>query len=233
MFCLVPSTPCLRILLKSFLQNPSNLWLDSQALRPYKIRAEPKSLSSLINTETPISTKPLDGSSLSFSELVERLNSQTTPPTLEQLNSWISNVEIFEADLEPYIGFKEGNYWRHRVCRNEAIEMLVICWRPGQKTPIHDHNGSHGVVLVQKGLMWETIFAYGEEKGLCYDTGRECPAGTVTGAEIPDIHQLGNPEVSGQDLITVHVYAPPLGVLKTYKVGSSQVDLYTPNDFPT
>jgi cysteine dioxygenase len=190
-------------------------------------------LSTSLNTETPISKKPLDGSSITFSELVERLNGQTSPPSLEQLNSWISNVEISPLDLEPYIGFKEGNYWRHRVCRNQAVEMLVICWRPGQKTPIHDHNGSHGVVRVHEGLMWETIFAYDSEKGLCYDTGRECPAGTVTGAEVPDIHQLGNPEVSGQDLITVHIYSPPLGVLKTYKVGSSQVDLYTPNDFPT
>jgi cysteine dioxygenase len=111
--------------------------------------------------------------------------------------------------------------------------MLVICWRPGQKTPIHDHNGSHGVVLVQQGLMQETVFCFDEEQGLCHDTGRECPQGTVTGAGVPDIHQLGNPEVSGRDLITVHVYAPPLGVLKTYKLGSSQIDLYTPNDFPT
>jgi cysteine dioxygenase len=190
-------------------------------------------LSTLLNTQTPITPKPLDGSSITFSELIERLNSQTSPPSLEQINSWLSNVEIFDHDLEPYIGFKEGNYWRHRVCRNEAVEMLVICWRPGQKTPIHDHNGSHGVVRVQQGLMWETIFAFDGERGLCYDTGRECPAGTVTGAGVPDIHQLGNPDVSGQDLITVHVYAPPLGVLKTYKVGSSQVDLYTPNDFPT
>jgi cysteine dioxygenase len=170
---------------------------------------------------------------LTFSELIEQLNSQTSPPTLEQLNSWLANVEIQDGDLEPYIGFKEGNYWRHRVCRNDAVEMLVICWRPGQKTPIHDHNGSHGVVKVQQGLMWETIFNYKDDQGLCYDTGRECPTGTITGAEIPDIHQLGNPEVSGQDLITIHVYAPPLGVLKTYKVGSAQVDLYTPNDFPT
>ena len=81
--------------------------------------------------------------------------------------------------------------------------------------------------------MWETIFAFDGEKGLCYDSGRECPTATVTGAGVPDIHQLGNPDVSGQDLITIHVYAPPLGVLKTYKVGSAQVDLYTPNDFPT
>ena len=190
-------------------------------------------MSTLINIETATTLQPRDGSALTFSELVERLNSQTNPPSLEQINSWLANVEIFDFDLQPYVGFKEGNYWRHRVCRNESVEMLVICWRPGQKTPIHDHNGSHGVVRVHTGLMSETIFAFDCEKGLCHDTDRECPTGTVTGAGVPDIHQLGNPEVSGQDLITIHVYAPPLGVLKTYKVGSSQVDLYTPNDFPT
>lgn len=190
-------------------------------------------MSTLINTETPISTNPLAGSSIRFSELIERLNSQTSPPTLEQLNLWVSSVEIDDVDLEPYIGFKEGNYWRHRVCRNDAVEMLVICWRPGQQTPIHDHNGSHGVVRVHQGLMGETIFAYDSDKGLDHDMDRECPVGTVTGAEVPDIHQLGNPASSGQDLITVHVYAPPLGVLRTYKLGSAQVDMYTPNDFPT
>ena len=191
------------------------------------------SLSTSIDTETIIPTAPPDSGSLTFSELVEQLKAQTSPPSLEQISSWLANVEIDPLDVEPYLGFKEGNYWRHRVCRNEAVEMLIICWRPGQKTPIHDHNGSHGVVRVQQGLMWETTFCYEEDRGLCYNTGRECPTGTVTGAEVPDIHQLGNPEVSGQDLITVHVYAPPLGVLNTYKVGSSKIDLYTPNDFPT
>ena len=190
-------------------------------------------MSTTLNTEPSVSPKLPDGSSITFSELIERLNSQTSPPTLKQLNSWLSNAEIYDFDLQPYIGFKEGNYWRHRVCRNQAVEMLVICWRPGQKTPIHDHNGSHGVVRVQQGQMFETIFAYDIEQGLCCDNSRECPTGTVTGADVPDIHQLGNPDSSGQDLITVHVYAPPLGVLKTYKLGSSQIDLYTPNDFPT
>lgn len=190
-------------------------------------------MSTLLNIESPDSPKLPDASSITFSELVEQLNSQTDPPSLEQINSWLSNAQIFDSDLEPYVGFKEGNYWRHRVCRNEAVEMLVICWRPGQKTPIHDHNGSHGVVRVYKGLMCETIFAFDGDKGLCYDTGRDCPVGTLTGADVPDIHQLGNPELSDLDLITIHVYAPPLGVLKTYRLGSSQVDLYTPNDFPT
>ena len=77
------------------------------------------------------------------------------------------------------------------------------------------------------------VFLRFAEPGLCYNTGRECPTGTVTGADVADIHQLGNPEVSGQDLITIHIYAPPLGVLHTYKVGSPKIDIYTPNDFPT
>lgn len=191
-------------------------------------------MSTQITTDTPATSKPLDGNnSFTFAELIETLGRQTTPPALEEIHSWLSAVEISQLDLQPYLGFKEGNYWRHRVCRNDAVEMLIICWRPGQKTPIHDHNGSHGVVRVHQGLMWETTFSFDEQQGLSYQTGRECAEGTITGAEVPDIHQLGNPEVSGRDMITVHVYAPPLGVLKTYKVGSAQVDLYTPTDFPT
>jgi cysteine dioxygenase len=189
-------------------------------------------LSTHLNAEEAIASQPREIGSLTFADLVELLQNQSKPPSLDEINSWLSNVQINQMDLQPYLGFKERNYWRHRVCRNEAVEMLVICWRPGQKTPIHDHNGSHGVVRVAQGIMWETIFTYDSERGLCYRSGRECPTGEVTGADVPDIHQLGNPDVSGQELITVHVYAPPLGVLKTYKVGSATVDLYTPNDFP-
>ena len=114
--------------------------------------------------------------------------------------------------------------------RNEFVEMLVLCWKPGQRTPIHDHNGSHGAVFVQAGIMWETTFDYDADAGLAYKAHRELRGGGQTSSELPDIHQLGNPDVSGCDLVTIHIYAPPLGVLKTYKLGSSAIDLYTPPD---
>jgi len=88
-------------------------------------------------------------------------------------------------------------------------------------------------VRIYEGLLWETTFNFDPGTGLAYKAGREYRAGQVTAAAVPDIHQLGNPDVSGQDLITIHIYSPPLGVLKTYKVGSPDIDLYTPNDFPT
>ena len=169
----------------------------------------------------------------SLAELVEALEALQALPSLEQLDSWLENAPINREDLLPYIGFKEGNYWRHRICRNDFAEMLVLCWRPGQRTPIHDHNGSQGAVRIYEGLLWETTFNFDPGTGLAYKAGREYRAGQVTAAAVPDIHQLGNPDVSGQDLITIHIYSPPLGVLKTYKVGSPDIDLYTPNDFPT
>ena len=175
--------------------------------------------------------KPSDPAiSFSFKELAEELGAQQSVPSLAELYALVERTRISETELQPYLGFKAGNYCRHRVMRNEFVEMLVLCWKPGQRTPIHDHNGSHGAVFVHEGIMWETTFNYDAEAGLAYKAHRELRDGGLTGSELPDIHQLGNPDVSGQDLITIHIYAPPLGVLKTYKLGSSTIDLYTPAD---
>ena len=187
-------------------------------------------------TVTPSSSRPLtvDEDKLvanSFRELLEKLEMLSETPSLEEINAWLREVEVQREDLRPYIGFKAGTYARHRVIRNDHAELLVLCWRPGQRTPIHDHNGSHGAVRVCEGVMWETMFALNEAKELYYQQGREWNGGGVTGADVPDIHQLGNPEVSGQNLVTLHLYAPPLGVLNTYKVGSSEVGHYTPDQF--
>lgn len=165
---------------------------------------------------------------LSFKDLAGALKTMTGVPSLPEINRLVERTKFDADEVQPYLGFKTGNYSRHRVMKNEFVEMLVLCWKPGQRTPIHDHSGSHGAVFVQQGILWETIFDYDAETGLGYKSHRELRAGGLTGSEIPDIHQLGNPDVSGRDLVTIHIYAPPLGVLKTYKLGSATIDLYTP-----
>lgn len=177
-----------------------------------------------------IQTDDIKGDRFSLEALIKALESQTSVPSLDQIYGWLELADISVEELHPYIGFKEGNYWRHRVCRNKFVEMLVLCWRPGQRTPIHDHNGSHGGVKIYEGVLWETTFSFDPVKGLEYNSACEYAPGAVTGSDIPDIHQLGNPDVSGQELITIHVYAPPLGVLHTYKPGSAKIDLFVPDD---
>ena len=170
------------------------------------------------------------GCSFSFRDLTGALSSLASVPSLPELNELLERTKISSDELRPYLGFKTGNYSRHRVMKNEFAEMLVLCWKPGQRTPIHDHNGAHGAVFIHEGIMWETTFDYEAATGLAYRAHRELRSGGLTGSEVPDIHQLGNPDVSGTDLITIHIYAPPLGVLKTYKLGSATIDLYTPSD---
>jgi len=167
----------------------------------------------------------------SLKSLVNQLRVLNQAPTLQQVDSLLEDVQLNAEELRPYRSFKAGNYARHRVFRNEHVELLVLCWRPGQRTPIHDHNGSHGAVRVCEGVMWETMFELDGDRKLRYKSGRQWVPGDVTGAAVPDIHQLGNPEVSGQDMVTLHLYAPPLGVLNTYKVGSAEVGRYSPEQF--
>jgi cysteine dioxygenase len=162
--------------------------------------------------------------------LVAALESLNSAPSLAEIYEWLEKAEVSTEELQPFSTFKEGNYFRHRVCRNKFVEMLVLCWHPGQRTPIHDHNGSHGGVKVCQGMLWETTFNFDPVTGLEYKSSREYGLGLVTGSNVPDIHQLGNPDVSGQDLVTLHVYAPPLGVLHTYKPGSAKIDLFVPDE---
>ena len=161
----------------------------------------------------------LPASGYTLAGLVERLSRVAEQPSFEEINALLAGVEVGANELRPYVGFKEGTYARHRVHLGDHAEVLVLCWRPGQRTPIHDHAGSFGAVRVLRGVMWETLFEMGESEGLRYDSGREWTPGHVTGADVPDIHQLGNPDVSGQDLVTLHLYSPPLASLNVYKVG--------------
>ena len=154
--------------------------------------------------------------------LVERLSRAAAPPAFGELNELLAGVSVSDEELRPYVSFKEGTYARHRVRLSEHAELLVLCWRPGQRTPIHDHAGSFGAVKVLRGVMWETLFEMEEGSGLAYKSGREWTPGHVTGADVPDIHQLGNPDVSGRDLVTLHLYAPPLTSLNVYKVGRTE-----------
>jgi cysteine dioxygenase len=174
-----------------------------------------------MSREQMSSTKALDANASGYglAGLAGRLARMDVPPAFRELSALLEGVEVTADELRPYVSFKEGTYARHRVHSGPHAELLVLCWRPGQRTPIHDHAGSYGAVKVLRGVMWETLFEMEGDEGLAYKSAREWTPGRVTGADVPDIHQLGNPDVSGQDLVTLHLYAPPLNSLNVYKVG--------------
>ncbi len=129
-------------------------------------------------------------------------------------------MEDFLVDLDglrDYLVFSREHYRRNLIRAGAAYHALVLCWRAGQRSPIHDHSGSSCAVRVLKGVATETQFEQTRE-GLIYPTlTRKMPAGTVCASQDRDIHQMSNLQ-SELDLVTLHIYSPPLLVMGQYSL---------------
>ena len=169
-----------------------------------------------------------DASPLSLARLVAALSGLRARPTFAELQSLLRRAEIGDAELGPYVKFRPGTYVRTRVLRNEHAEVLVLCWKPGHYTSIHDHNGSYSVIRVLRGRMHETIYDYDPARGLCEGESHAWGPGHVTVADIPDIHRIGNADASGEDMVTLHCYSPPFDVIRTYQLGSTETGMLRP-----
>jgi cysteine dioxygenase len=102
-----------------------------------------------------------------------------------------------------------------------AYHALVLCWRSGQRSPIHDHRGSACAVRVIRGAATETIFEMTEEGRVFETRTRQLAEGFMCATEDLDIHRIANDQPAGSDLITLHIYSPPLLVMGQYSLEDS------------
>lgn len=166
----------------------------------------------------------------SLDALTETLAALESAPTQSELDALLRKLELEPEELGVHLVFKPHTYTRRRVFRSDLCEMLVLCWLPGHRTSIHDHNGSYGAIRICEGAMEEEIFALNEAGEVEFQTMHQRVAGEVTGTGVPDIHRIGNAEQSAERMITIHVYAPPLRVINTYQLGSAEVGECWPDD---
>src|ERR1044071_4179488 len=160
---------------------------------------------------------------LSLGELSETIKNLKAVPKLEDIKQWFSALLLRQRDYEPYRAFTPRKYARNLIARSSFAELLMLCWRSGQRTPIHDHGGSVGVILMIEGLLTETMYERMPEGHVRpYNTHKWGP-GEITGADVPDIHCLLNLQPPGREMVTLHCYAPPLSVLNTYSPKSRRV----------
>ena len=146
-------------------------------------------------------------------------------------NDMALRLDLDDALVGAHVSFSDDHYARNLVCRTPAFELLVLCWKPGQASTIHDHAGSLNVTRVYLGDLTSRTFrrrdggrGVSEVGGAA---GGELPRGPVelideqvlsgAGAAVVDrgeIHQLANESEAG--LVTVHLYAPPLTDIVVY-----------------
>jgi len=147
--------------------------------------------------------------------------------THERLTDLAQRLRLSDELIESRVCFAANTYARNLVCRTPTFELLVLCWRPGHESTIHDHAGALNAIRVHRGELTSRVFvpAAGRPAGAGpVDLAAEerLQEGGWTGVDRGAIHQLANS--SDESLVTVHVYAPPLLELTVYSTGSADVE---------
>ncbi len=135
---------------------------------------------------------------------------------LGKLSALLADLRITREDIAPVCVFGTGAYRRNCISRSEHYELLALCWRSGHTTPIHDHKGSSCAFRIVEGVGTEIRFELTASGLICPGQVNRMEPGYICAAADDDIHQVANMQAPGEDLITLHIYSPPISKMHTY-----------------
>jgi cysteine dioxygenase len=158
--------------------------------------------------------------------LFDRLSQSREPCALDLLERALDDLEISADALGESIAIDTAAYVRTLVFRTPHVEMFVMAWLPGQRSPIHDHRGSACAVKVVSGRALEQRYEPGPEGTVVRAAAPQLVGvGTVIGSYDADIHAFGNasmgPAPIRDILVTMHAYSPPLAPTTKYIDGEA------------
>lgn len=158
-------------------------------------------------------------------ELIETLNKETE---LKNFEKHLKESQISSDDLQNYLYFSQKKYTRNLIFQNDKFELMTLCWEAKQETPIHDHNGSRGIVLVTQGTLHEVIYKQTPNPP-CLIKVSEVNAGEKAITSIDDsigYHKIINN--SGERAVSLHLYAKPIEAFYVYNSNNLKRCLKTP-----
>lgn len=129
---------------------------------------------------------------------------RNTPYTLDELVQYAKDYSFREKELPVF--FDPDKYSRIPISRDSHLEVVLICFGPGQTSSVHHHQGSSCVIRVVRGKMLEQLFS---DKGDClhFESNHYLSPGDVSGLDGDDIHQISNMDKDGT--ILLNFYSPP------------------------
>lgn len=153
------------------------------------------------------------------------------------LHDYSSNPE-YEGDWRQYCFGNDIHYTRNLIYANDTFELMVLYWKPGQETRIHNHSASRCWASTLAGETTESVYITYYPPGEA-DNSTVCPDLILTEklvhkvgdvGYIEDdigIHKLGN-KSTDSDAVTLHLYSPPILELTLYEPERKSVSTRRP-----
>ena len=138
-------------------------------------------------------------------KLIESLEglSEFTPGSVHEV---VSECDIGFEDLKEWIDYHypvSDSYGRKMVHDGGFFEVMVMCWRPGDYSAIHDHGKAEFGAVKIFGDAEHATFELNRQK-LTTISREMVEAGTTLKVTPSLIHQMGNPGES--NFFSLHVY---------------------------
>lgn len=160
----------------------------------------------------------------------------------ESLTDLLGSFDFTGLDWRKFVHFDKQRYTRNLIAqgRDGGFGLMILAWGPGQRSPIHNHNGSHCVMRVLQGQLIETLYCdrgEGGEGGVESDTSLSASDDddndtsntlyTKTSDRLLECgqtayihdrigwHRVSNAS-SDHPAVSIHLYAPPIEYCKTF-----------------
>ena len=148
------------------------------------------------------------------------------PVTSARIAGLLEEIELEEGSLGPFIHFADSHYTRNLIHRDARFDLMAICWKPGQATPVHGHNGQLGWVKVLRGALESREYQRlapdqsggGGQVRLQAGQPMLCAPGAGLNLVTPraTIHSLGVPPGCQENSVSLHIYSLPFDSCMTF-----------------
>jgi cysteine dioxygenase len=138
---------------------------------------------------------------------------------ISSIKSHLSNVDLDTSDVTDYVRFESGGYSRNRVIKTDRFEVLVLCWKPGQKRRIHNHADSICAFKVIKGALINTNYRQDGNNVHFTSANKLSLSQHIVLSGVDNFHKIAN-DYPG-NAVSIHFYSPPI---EHYQVAIQEKD---------
>lgn len=141
----------------------------------------------------------------------------------EEIHAYLHKTLIEPASLQRYMFFRPERYTRNLVFKNEAFELLVICWNIGHQAPVHGHEGERCWSRIEQGSLLLCNYRELCENPLVVQQINQPYRGERGWLDGPaDIHSVANPAIEEAPAVSLHLYSHPYDQCDIYDLEKNE-----------
>ena len=168
---------------------------------------------------------------ISLSKLIDLLKSDWSVVNPARMQDILNRLAVTAEEVQPHALFSEKRYARNLVYKDREFEIMIMCWKAGQRSSIHDHAGSLGGIRILQGELTECLFSRAANGMIKSLSSADYEIENTRVEETSLIHQISNLQAENGKTVSVHIYVPPLVRMNVYSLEDPAVRNILPQYF--